>query len=94
MNTLKINIEKRHMLNSVSRNEMNVLLELVSMSMKNTDKEPIVYLNSDSRENILNSINIKKSSLGNALSMLVKKEVLIKLSSNVYTFNKELFELN
>ena len=94
MNTLNINIKQRHLLNSVSRNEMNVLLELASISMKNNDGDYIVYLNKDSRESILNSIDIKKSSLGNALSMLVKKSVLIKISSNVYTFNKDLFELN
>lgn len=94
MNTLNININKRHFLHSISRNEMNVLLELASMSIQNNDGDFIVYLNKDSRNNILKSIDIKKSSLGNALSMLVKKGALVKISSNVYTFNKDLFELN
>lgn len=72
---------------------MSLLLELAVIAIKNNDNEFIVYLNKNTREDIINTINIKKSSLGNALSMLVKKNVLIKLSSNVYLFNNDLFEL-
>lgn len=93
MNYLNIKLDKRHILNSVSRNEMSLLLELAVIAIKNNDNEFIVYLNKNTREDIINTINIKKSSLGNALSMLVKKNVLIKLSSNVYLFNNDLFEL-
>lgn len=83
-----IDLEKRECIKSISRIEMSVFLELLTFA-----ESDMILLNSDIREAVIKSLEIKKSSLSNSLVNLNKNKILIKQSNNIYKINREIFSL-
>ena len=83
-----IDLEKRECIKPISRVEMNVFLELLNFA-----ESGMILLNSDIREIVIKSLEIKKSSFANSLVNLNKNKILIKQSNNIYKINPEIFSL-
>ena len=83
-----IDLEKRECIKPISRVEMNVFLELLNFA-----ESGMILLNSDIREIVIKSLEIKKSSFANSLVNLNKIKILIKQSNNIYKKNPEIFSL-
>lgn len=83
-----IDLEKRECIKPISRVEMNVFLELLNFA-----ESGMILLNSDIRETVIKSLEIKKSSFANSLVNLNKNKILIKQSNNIYKINPEIFSL-
>lgn len=84
---VKLYIADLMLVNDLPTKSSGVLWEL----MKNTTYENKIVLNSSIKKDICKRLNIKMPTLNNTLSSFVKKEILFRIDTGLYSPNPYLF---
>lgn len=85
---VKLYLDDISKMEGLSNNQNNILLSILKLTEFRTNE---VILNKWNREKIAKSLNTTDQVVRNAISNLVKKELLLKLATGVYRLNPYVF---
>ncbi|MPQ44992.1 replication/maintenance protein RepL [Clostridium tarantellae] len=85
---VKLYIDDISLLQGLTNNQNNILYNILKLTQFSTNE---VILNKYYREKIAKNLNTNDQVIRNAISKLVKKEILFKVATGVYKLNPYLF---